>query len=87
MDFFLCFAVVLIAVVAIVWIALAIRENAEAFDNQFPPISDAEFLARCRPGTDPQIALKVRRIVAEQLGVEYARIYPSSRFVEDLGAD
>jgi hypothetical protein len=55
--------------------------------RRFPPISDDEFLARCAPGTNPQVALKVRRIVADSLGVEYERIYPSSRFAEDLGAD
>jgi hypothetical protein len=57
------------------------------FNQRFPPISDAEFVARCTPGTNQQIALKVRRIVADRLGVEYERIYPSTRFVEDLGAD
>lgn len=39
------------------------------------------------PGTNREIALKVRKIVADQLGVEYERIYPSSSFVNDLGAD
>jgi hypothetical protein len=63
------------------------RRNQEAFEARFPPISDAEFVARCTPGTRPEVALKVRRIVADTLGVEYERIYPSSRFVEDLGAD
>lgn len=61
--------------------------HQQAFNERFPPISDEEFVARCRPGTNPTIALKVRAIVADQLGVEYARIYPSSRFVQDLGAD
>jgi hypothetical protein len=59
----------------------------EAFEERFPPISDAEFLSRCTPGTNPKVALKVRRIVADSLGIEYGRVYPSSRFVEDLGAD
>jgi hypothetical protein len=57
------------------------------FNDRFPPISDDEFVARCTPGTRRDTALRVRRIVAEQLGVEYARIYPSSRFVQDLNAD
>jgi hypothetical protein len=59
----------------------------ERLEERFPPISDVEFLARCTPGTNPQVALKARRIVADGLGVDYERIYPSSRFVEDLGAD
>jgi hypothetical protein len=62
-------------------------KDRESFNARFPPISDAAFMARCAPGADPKIALGVRRIVADQLGVEYERIYPSSRFVEDLGAD
>jgi len=58
-----------------------------AFKEHFPPISDAEFLARCSPGTSPDVAIKVRRIVAHFLAVEYERIHPSMRFVEDIGAD
>jgi hypothetical protein len=58
-----------------------------AFREKFPPITEAEFLARCRPGTNPAIALRVRRIIADNLGVEYERTYPSSSFIEDLGAD
>jgi hypothetical protein len=61
--------------------------SRERFARRFPPISDAEFVARCRPGTNPEVALKVRRIVADRLGVEYERIHPSTSFVDDLGAD
>lgn len=57
------------------------------FEKRFPPISDEEFVARCEPGCDPVVAVKVRKIVSEQLNVEYARIHPSSRFIEDLKAD
>jgi hypothetical protein len=57
----------------------------QRFEERFPPISDAEFVARSRPGTNPKVALKVRRIVADNLGVEYDRIYPSTRFTDDLG--
>jgi hypothetical protein len=63
------------------------KRRQRAFEERFPPISDAEFLARCTPGANPDVALRVRRIVADALGVEYERIYPSSRFVDDLGAD
>jgi hypothetical protein len=69
-----------------VFILLAKRRR-KTFEKRFPPISEAEFVARCRPGTDPKVALKVRRIIADSLGVDYERVYPSSRFVEDLGAD
>ena len=57
------------------------------FEKRFPPISDAEFMERCPAGTNPAVALKVRRIVANQLNIEYGRIYPSSSFVNDLGVD
>ncbi len=50
-------------------------------------LTDDEFLARCRPGTRPEVALKVRKIVSEQLFIPVEQIYPEDRFVEDLGAD
>lgn len=73
-------AVVLVSVVAMVL-------HRAAFEKRFPPISDAEFLARCPPGTDPAVALKVRRIVAKHFAIEYERVYPSTSFIEDLGFD
>lgn len=79
-----------IAVVFAVWVLLAVmweRRSQAKFKQKFPPISDAEFVARCGPGTNAEIALKVRRIVSDQLGVQYERIYPESSFVNDLGAD
>jgi hypothetical protein len=79
----LCLSV--LAVVVALCILLAKRRR-EAFHRRFPPISDAEFLARCAPGTNPRVALKVRRIVAESLGIEPERVYPSSRLIQDLGA-
>jgi hypothetical protein len=65
----------------------AAKRNREAFEERFPPISDAEFVTRCSPGISPEVALKVRRIMADALAVEYERIYPSSRLIEDLGAE
>ncbi|WP_372721405.1 hypothetical protein [Novipirellula sp.] len=55
--------------------------------DQWTPISEDEFIRRCSPGVNRERALKVRRIIAEQLGVDYDRIYPEQRFVEDLGCD
>ncbi|MBX9624693.1 MAG: hypothetical protein K2X82_12870 [Gemmataceae bacterium] len=74
-------------VTAAVFCVALTRGCRASFNERFPPISDAEFLARCTPGTRPEVALKVRRIVAEHLAVEYERVYPSTRFIEDLGAD
>ena len=66
-------------------IVLAVRNRAD-FEERYPPISDAEFLARCSPGVDPKVALKVREIVAEYFGIPYERVHPSMTFVEDLAA-
>ena len=76
----------LLASVLILWFAYCLwaKRRRIAFEEHFPPISDNEFVTRCTPGTDPVVALQVRRILADCLYVEYERIYPSSRFVEDL---
>ncbi|KLU05075.1 hypothetical protein RISK_002837 [Rhodopirellula islandica] len=42
------------------------------------------FLAKCAPATNPERALKVRRIISEQLGVPYEHIHPEQSFVDDL---
>jgi hypothetical protein len=78
-----CLAVL---VVVTIGVAMANRSRAD-FEERFPPISDEEFLARCRPGTDPKVALKVRQIVAEYFAIEYERVHPSMTFGGDLGAD
>lgn len=57
------------------------------FDQQFPPISDDEYLALFEPGMNPDIALKVRTVLSDALGVDRERIYPSSRLIDDLGAE
>jgi hypothetical protein len=77
---------VAVVVVYVLLCTVSYRLYRADFEKRFPPISDAEFLARCHPGTRPEVALKVRRIVAEQLGVEYERLYPTTSFVEDIGA-
>jgi hypothetical protein len=76
-------AIVLAAVLIVEWTR---RARAE-FRQRFPPISDAEFLAHCRPGVDPRVALRVRRLVAEHFAIEYERVHPSMTFIEDIGAD
>ena len=71
------------AVVAIVW---GIKSNRD-FKRRWPAISDDEFVARCTPGTNPQVALRVRRIISEQLGIPYEHVHPDQSFVDDLNAD
>jgi hypothetical protein len=61
----------------------ALREEAK-FNEKYPPIDDKEFIRRCRPGVNPKIALRVRRIVSNSLGIEYERIHPEQSFVKDL---
>jgi hypothetical protein len=56
------------------------------FNRKFPLISDKEFLARSSPGTNPIVALAVRRAISDSLGIEYARIHPSASLVNDYGA-
>lgn len=85
MSWTLISAAILVTAV-LLWDMVARREEMAAFRKRFPPISDTEFLARCSPGTRPEVALRVRRLMAEELGVEYERVYPSSRLIEDLGA-
>ncbi|MCA9176141.1 MAG: hypothetical protein KDB14_16760 [Planctomycetales bacterium] len=92
MDIF-CERIVPIALVAILaWILFYILRKTSlrrkrSFDQQWPPISDEEFLRRCSVGTNPRVALGVRRIIAEQLCVPYSQVYPEQSFVNDLGAD
>jgi hypothetical protein len=69
------------------WVRRQDIERLRCFNERFPPISDAEFVARCSPNVNPQLALRVRRIVADNLGVSYDRIYPSTSFADDIGAD
>lgn len=55
--------------------------------RDWPPISDDEFMAKCSPGVSRDTALRVRKIVSEQLGVDYERVHPDQEFVRDLGCD
>jgi hypothetical protein len=61
------------------------RCHVAGFNKRFPPIDDDEFVRRCSPGVNRGIALRVRRIVSDAMGIEYQRVYPEQRFGEDLG--
>ena len=76
-----------LATLFVVFVMMVAIRNRAAFEERFPPISDAEFLARCSPGVDPKVALKVREIVAEYFGIPYERVHPSMRIIDDLAAD
>lgn len=64
----------------------AIAENVLTIEK-FPPIDDDEFIRRCRPGVNRDVALKVRRIISQQLEIEYNRVYPDQNLFSDLGCD
>ena len=40
------------------------------FGDKWPPIDDDEFIRRCPPGVRRDVALRVRLIIAEQLGID-----------------
>jgi hypothetical protein len=80
-------ALVVMVLVAIACECLWARRRNRLFKERFSPMSDEEFVQQCGAGTNPEIALRVRRIVSDQLGVEYERVHPSSSFVNDLGAE
>ena len=82
-----CLSFLLIATPILIWIIIFNIHEQRRFNKAFPPISDDEFLARCTTGTNPQVALKVRRIVSDSLGIPYERIYPSASFMSDFGVD
>lgn len=75
-----------LAFVALLAFAVWAKYRQGELVDRFPPISDEEFMRRCSPGTDPAVALKVRRIIATHLAIDYDRIHPSMRFVDDLAA-
>ncbi len=57
------------------------------FRERWPAISDEEFLEKCPQGTSLDTAIRVRRIVAKQLGIPYEHIHPEQSFARDLGCD
>ncbi len=58
--------------------------NPHSFHKRFPPISDDQFMALCPPGTNREIALKVRQVMSDCSGIDYEQIYPDSQLVRDL---
>ncbi len=68
----------------IVGVLPPVTPKQSEFAKRFPPISDAEFLALCTPETDPQIALRVRKVLSDIYSVDENRIYPTARLIDDL---
>ncbi len=83
-------AIIILAILtfmAILTFTAVSADLSRRFNESWPPIDDDEFVSRCSPGVNRHVALKVRKIIAEQLGIPYDQIYPEQRFVEDLNVD
>ena len=64
----------------------AVSEESTPHPRQQHPISDQEFLDACSV-KDPDIALRVRKILSDCSGVDEQFIHPSDRLVQDLGME
>lgn len=76
------------AVLLICCVLSAIREQLQQFEPKRDMeryISDEEFLAACSV-KDPEVALKVRAILSDALGIDEHNIHPDDRLVHELGA-
>ncbi len=65
-------------------IYLVILAPSNAFYKQWPAIDDDEFVRRCSPGTDREVALRVRSIIADVSGEDYEHVHPEQRLVDIL---
>lgn len=83
----LCILLAAILIITLWYSDSQASQSSIPLRDKWPPISEDEFIRRCSPGVNRERALKVRRIISEQLGVDYDRVYPEQRLVEDLGCD
>jgi hypothetical protein len=83
----LCLVTILLLAIIATFVVLCEQRRVAAFNKRFPPTDDDEFVRRCGPGVRRETALRVRRIIAEQLGIEYEQVYPEQSFANDLGCD
>ena len=81
MNLFIQLLVILLVLFVIAFFSMA---QSKRWYEKWPAIDDEEFLLRCPKGTNPENALKIRRIVSVQLGVEYERLYPTKKILEGL---
>ena len=56
----------------------------DAYCETHPPISDEEFVQLCAPGVKREIALRVRAIICDCTGIDYDRIHPDTRLMQDV---
>lgn len=62
------------------------QEPKEPRRDMSRTVSDEEFLAACSV-KDPDVALRVRKVLADCLGLDEHEIHPEDRIVQDLGAE
>jgi len=60
------------------------RRRRRRFAERWPRLSDDEFVAKCSPEIPRDTALRIRRILADQLDIPYEHIHPDQSFVRDL---
>jgi hypothetical protein len=80
----MAFWLVVFAIALLIVACLSSGRSETRFSERWPAIDDDEFVRRCPPGTDRNIALAVRRIVSTQLSIPYEHIHPEQNFVDDL---
>ena len=56
----------------------------DVYTEKHPPIGDEEFLRLCDAGANREIALKVRAIICDCTVIDYDRIYPNTRLMQDV---
>ena len=71
---------ILVFIVGMLYIAEQFFRN-EHYSKQ-PEMSDDEFMNQLPEGTSRDVAMRVRTIVSEQMGVPRDRVYPDSKFSE-----
>ena len=57
------------------------------FCERYHRIDDEEFIRRCGPGVSRHVAITVRRIISERLGIEYERVHPEQSLLRDLDCE
>ena len=67
-------------VLLIAW--LVSRCEQKQLFEKFPALTDDEFMARLPSGTSRDTAIRVRNIVAHQVGLPPEHIHPEARFDE-----
>ena len=78
--------ILLFVAIGIVAVLIA-RGRAKMRADEFPAISDEEYLRRCGPEIPAEVALGVRKVLSDALGHDEATIYPEHRLIEELGAE